>query len=157
MLASFFELVPQAASSSSVQSSLSSSRSRTKSVSIPGTMSSGLPSSSVSIQAAGSFGNASGPAVQTPIGIAGASGPSQIPSPSVSALLNSEVEFASCSVTLDNPSPSTSSSCASQIPSPSKSLVGVDEAFNGSESQLSSEMSLKPSPSSSRSSSKLPT
>ena len=120
-------------------------------------MSSGLPSPSVSIQAAGSFGNASGPAVQTPIGIAGASGPSQIPSPSVSALLNNEVEFVSCSVALDNPSPSTSSSCASQIPSPSKSLVGVDEAFNGFESQLSSETSLYPSLSSSKSSSKLPT
>ena len=148
-----FELVPQDDSCSSVQSSLSSSVSATKSVVSPGTNSSGIPSPSVSIDAAESLGNASGPAAQTSLGLTGTIEPSQIPSPSLSAL-DGLVPF-STSSELDMPSPSISSSRASQIPSPSKSL-GDDVSSNGSVEHPVSAESEYPSLSSSISSTKVP-
>ena len=84
-MASLESVEPQAASSRSVQLSLSSSVSSVNPVVETPSNWSGIPSLSVSIDAAESFGNASGPAVQTFAGIAGTTGPSQTPSPSVSA------------------------------------------------------------------------
>ena len=84
-MASKASVEPQLASSRSVQVSLSSSRSSVNPVVETPFNSSGIPSLSVSTDAAGSFGKASGPAVQTLTGIAGTTGPSQMPSPSVSA------------------------------------------------------------------------
>ena len=155
VLMSSFESVPQAASSTSDQPSSSSSVSRIKSVVIPSTISSGLPSPSVSNQAAASSGKASGPAVQMPAGIAGADGPSQTPSPSVSALDELVIESAASSASFKIPSPSISRSSPSQIVSPSRS-VGMLRLSNESEPQVSSAASVYPSLSSSSSATKLP-
>ena len=77
--------VPQVASIVSNQVSLSSSRSSTRGgvlVDSPFKVS-GIPSPSLSMEPAESNGNASGPTEQPPL--AGTSGPSQTPSPSLSA------------------------------------------------------------------------
>ena len=82
-------LLPHKASISSDHVSSSSSRSSTSGgvlVEFP-LSASGMPSPSVSSDAAASCGNASGPAEQPPL--AGTSGPSQTPSPSVSAFAGS--------------------------------------------------------------------
>ena len=79
---------PQLFSNSSENPSLSSSSSSTSGgfeVDAPVRVS-GIPSPSVSVSADGSSGNASGPAPQIP---ATESGPSQIPSPSVSGFRGS--------------------------------------------------------------------
>ena len=150
-----FESVPQASSSTSSQPSSSSSVSSCKSVVYASSMSSGIPSPSVSSHAAGSFGNASGPAVQIPAGIAGADGPSQTPSPSVSALDELVIESVASSASFKIPSPSISRSSPSQIVSPSRS-VGMLRLSKESEPQVSSATSVYPSLSSSSSATKLP-
>ena len=109
---------------------------------------SGMPSPSVSWTPAASSGNASGPASQPPL--AGASGPSQTPSPSVSGLSSSLPSGWPSSTMLAIPSPSISGSRASQIPSPSMSL-GVLVELSGSVRQSFSIVSRNPSLSSSSS------
>ena len=87
VLAPSIELVPHATSSSSDHKSLSSSSSTVRFVGIPSTVSSGIPSPSESCHAAGSLGNASGPATQ--MLAFGVAGPSQTPSPSESGFAGS--------------------------------------------------------------------
>ena len=77
--------VPHCNSASSLQPSPSSSSSSIRPVVDSPFNSSGIPSPSVSIDAAGSLGNASGPGAQ--MLAFGVAGPSQIPSPSESGLL----------------------------------------------------------------------
>ncbi len=142
MSVSLSESVPQAISSRSSQPSSSSSRSSMRAGSLveftPGTKSSGLPSPSVSLEADGSSGKASGPAVQ--LLVTGDSGPSQTPSPSVSGLSGSVPIGRPVSLRLSIPSPSMSRSSPSQIASPSMSS-GIEVAFFESELQASSEIS----------------
>ena len=122
-----FGSVPHRISISSSIRSLSSSKSSIKPVvELPNRVS-GIPSPSVSRDAAGSSGNASGPAAQ--MVTSGVAGPSQTPSPSVSGFagsVNESISFAKSPVlvssSFSSPSPSMSSSRASQIPSPSISL-----------------------------------
>ena len=131
--------VPQASSSASDHVSSSSSRSSTSGgwlvEGTPGTNWSGLPSPSVSLAPAGSSGKASGPATHPPL--AGASGPSHTPSPSLSGLVELVSSGRPSSSSLRMPSPSTSSSIRSQMPSPSMSS-GMLVASSGSLSQVSS-------------------
>ena len=144
--------VPQANSSASDHVSSSSSRSSTSGGwlvdATPGTSSSGLPSPSVSLAPAGSSGKASGPATQPPL--AGASGPSQVPSPSVSGLVGLVSTGRPSSSSLGMPSPSMSSSIRSQMPSPSMSS-GMLASSSGSLSHVTSVVSRYPSLSSSSS------
>ena len=134
--------VPQASSSASDHVSSSSSRSSTSGgwlVEVtPGTNWSGLPSPSVSLAPAGSSGKASGPATHPPL--AGASGPSHTPSPSLSGLVELVSMGKPSSSSLGIPSPSTSSSIRSQMPSPSMSS-GMLMASSGSLSQVTSVVS----------------
>ena len=143
--------VPHANSSTSDQVSSSSSKSSTRGgsevESTPGTNSSGFSSLSVSFAPAGSSGKASGPAEHTSLT---AFGPSQTPSPSVSALLDAVSSGRPSSSSLGMPSPSMSSSIKSQMPSPSKSS-GPSSASSGSDAQSISSVSRKPSLSSSSS------
>ena len=153
-------VVPHSDSCVSVQPSLSSSSSAISPVDDSPFNSSGIPSPSVSTDAALSFGKASGPATQ--IVSFGVLGPSQIPSPSESAFIvlvcssPSSIwspELASSSFGI--PSPSMSSSNESQTVSPSRS-EGIDCESVESVEQSFSEISLNPSPSSSRSSIRSP-
>ena len=144
---------PQFTSSISVQPSLSSSRSSSSGGVLfeGGNNSFGYPSPSVSCHADGSSGNISGPAVQ--LLVTGDSGPSQIPSPSVSGLIGElpgGTPRAPVSLTLSIPSPSLSSSSPSQMVSPSMS-AGMLLASSESEPHASSEASGNPSLSSSSS------
>ena len=141
MLSNGFD-VPHAASSASDQPSLSSSRSSTNGGTLveftPGTKVSGMPSPSVSIAPAGSSGKASGPPMQPPL--AGACGPSQMPSPSLSGLLGLVPVGKPASSSLRMPSPSMSSSNRSQMPSPSMSsgrLVALSGSLRQSTSMVS--------------------
>ena len=129
--------VPQSNSVWSSIKSLSSSSSSVSPVVESPFSSSGIPSPSVSSEAAGSVGNASGPATQ--ILASGVAGPSQTPSPSESGFAGSDNESTSfkkspvlVSSSLRIPSPSISSSSESQIPSPSMS-AGVSSTSNGSD------------------------
>ena len=79
-----FGLVPQRSSVTSSIVSLSSSSSSINPVDDSPVISSGMPSPSVSSEAAGSVGKASGPATQ--ILASGVAGPSHTPSPSESGL-----------------------------------------------------------------------
>ena len=79
--------VPHINSVRSTIVSLSSSKSSIRPVVDSPVSSSGIPSPSVSSDAAGSLGNASGPATQ--IATSGVAGPSQTPSPSESGLAGS--------------------------------------------------------------------
>ena len=107
-----------------------------------------------------SWGKASGPATHTPV--RGASGPSQTPSPSVSARSGEvpgalasiqTVEFVSLAFSM--PSPSRSRSSPSQMASPSRSF-GKEVGSNSLDPQANSEASGYPSPSSSSSPTKPP-
>ena len=109
-------LVSLTSSRPSPSSSKSSTSGGTLLESTPGTKVSGSPSPSVSVSADGSSGKASGPATQ----FGGeATGPSHIPSPSVSGLVGSVPSFASSVSEL----PSLSSSKSSINPGES-GLVG---------------------------------
>ena len=145
----------QASSVSSDQVSLSSSKSSISAGSLVDSPinSSGIPSPSVSLNADGSSGNSSGPTAHPPL--AGISGPSQIPSPSVSGFSESVLSGAPNSSSFAIPSPSMSVSMMSQIPSPSMSL-GKLVSLNGSVEHSTSCSSKKVSLSSSSSSTKVP-
>ena len=140
-----FGSVRHSASVTSLIKSLSSSSSSINPVVDSPNNSSGIPSPSVSTAAAASFGKASGPATQ--IFASGVTGPSQIPSPSLSGLAGSVCPSiwlskfpVLVSSSLRTPSPSISSSSASQIPSPSMSL-GTSVALSGSDKQSFSNVS----------------
>ena len=134
---------PQLTSSMSLHPSLSSSVSSSRGGTLVdgGNNSFGYPSPSVSSHADGSSGNISGPAVQSLV--TGDSGPSQMPSPSVSGLIGEEpggTVVSPASFTFSIPSPSMSGSSPSQMASPSIS-AGILLASSESEPHASSETS----------------
>ena len=153
-------VVPHSDSSLSLHPSSSSSSSSIRPVVDSPFKSSGIPSPSVSTDAAASLGKASGPGTQMlALGVAG---PSQIPSASESGLLvpvNSSTSLMCAPLLFSSsfgiPSPSISSSRVSQVLSPSKS-EGTEFTSCELVIQALSVESEKPSPSSSRSSTRSP-